>query len=115
MAGGFTLGAANPKALRKDEKVPPGAVVLTLVPASYWGFADRGLVREGMAADLVVFDPDTIAHCREFLDSVKSRKRPSGDVEIGYHSTLPTLLGIHAIREGRTFKYDAAAHKAIAI
>jgi predicted dehydrogenase len=60
-------------------------------------------------------DPDTIAHCREFLDSVKSRKRPSGDVEIGYHSTLPTLLGIHAIREGRTFKYDAAAHKAIAI
>jgi N-acyl-D-aspartate/D-glutamate deacylase len=35
--------------------------MLTLVPASYWGFADRGLIREGMAADLVVFDPDTIA------------------------------------------------------
>jgi predicted dehydrogenase len=60
-------------------------------------------------------DPDTIAHCREFLDSVKSRKRPSGDVEIGYHSTLPTLLAIHAIREGRSFKYDAAAHKAVAV
>ena len=60
-------------------------------------------------------DPDTIAHCREFLDSVKSRKRPSGDVEIGYRSTLPTLLGIHAIREGRTFKYDAQAHKAVAV
>jgi N-acyl-D-aspartate/D-glutamate deacylase len=29
--------------------------------ATMWGFADRGLVREGMAADLVVFDPDTIA------------------------------------------------------
>jgi N-acyl-D-aspartate/D-glutamate deacylase len=35
--------------------------MLTLVPASQWGFADRGLLREGMAADLVVFDPDTIA------------------------------------------------------
>jgi N-acyl-D-amino-acid deacylase len=35
--------------------------MLTLVPASYWGFADRGLLREGLAADLVVFDPDTIA------------------------------------------------------
>jgi N-acyl-D-amino-acid deacylase len=35
--------------------------MLTLVPASLWGFADRGLIREGMAADLVVFDPDTIA------------------------------------------------------
>src|SRR5262245_56615757 len=35
--------------------------MLALVPATYWGFADRGLVREGFAADLVVFDPDTIA------------------------------------------------------
>ena len=35
--------------------------MLTLVPATYWGFADRGLLREGMAADLVVFDPDTIS------------------------------------------------------
>jgi N-acyl-D-amino-acid deacylase len=34
--------------------------MLTLVPATYWGFADRGLIREGMAADLVVFDPDAI-------------------------------------------------------
>jgi N-acyl-D-amino-acid deacylase len=35
--------------------------MLTLVPASYWGFTDRGLVREGYAADLLVFDPETIA------------------------------------------------------
>jgi N-acyl-D-amino-acid deacylase len=35
--------------------------MLTLVPATYWGFADRGLIRPGMAADFVVFDPDTIA------------------------------------------------------
>ena len=60
-------------------------------------------------------DPDTIMHTREFLDCVKSRKRPSGDVEVGYHSSLPTLLAIHAIREGRTFKYDSQAHKAVAV
>jgi N-acyl-D-aspartate/D-glutamate deacylase len=35
--------------------------MLTLVPATLWGFHDRGLLREGMAADFVVFDPDTIA------------------------------------------------------
>ena len=29
-------------------------------PASLWGFTDRGLVAEGMVADLNVFDPDTI-------------------------------------------------------
>ena len=34
--------------------------MLTYDTATHWGFADRGLVREGFAADLVVFDPETI-------------------------------------------------------
>ena len=34
--------------------------MLTLEPALAWGFADRGLLREGMAADLNVFDPKTV-------------------------------------------------------
>lgn len=33
---------------------------LTYDIATQWGMHDRGLVREGMNADLVVFDPDTI-------------------------------------------------------
>jgi N-acyl-D-aspartate/D-glutamate deacylase len=35
--------------------------MITLAPATAWGFSDRGLVREGMRADLNVLDPDTIA------------------------------------------------------
>jgi N-acyl-D-aspartate/D-glutamate deacylase len=35
--------------------------MLSFEPATHWGFLDRGLVREGMAADLLVFDPETIA------------------------------------------------------
>ena len=35
--------------------------MLSFDTATMWGFSDRGLVREGMAADFVVFDPDTIA------------------------------------------------------
>jgi N-acyl-D-aspartate/D-glutamate deacylase len=35
--------------------------MITLAPALAWGFSDRGLVREGMVADLNVFDPATIA------------------------------------------------------
>ncbi len=34
---------------------------LTFVPASHWGMAGRGLLREGYVADLVVFDPETVA------------------------------------------------------
>ncbi|MGE3356786.1 MAG: amidohydrolase family protein, partial [Acidimicrobiia bacterium] len=34
---------------------------LTSMPAAVWGFHDRGLVREGLVADLCIFDPDTIA------------------------------------------------------
>jgi N-acyl-D-amino-acid deacylase len=35
--------------------------MLSFEPATHWGFADRGLIREGMAADMLVFDPETIA------------------------------------------------------
>jgi len=34
---------------------------ITFVPATYWGMHNRGLLRQGYAADVVVFDPDRIA------------------------------------------------------
>ena len=54
-------------------------------------------------------DPSTVAHLRNFLDCIKSRERPATDIEIGFNSTLPCLLAILAIREGRSFTWDGAA------
>jgi N-acyl-D-amino-acid deacylase len=35
--------------------------MLTLAPARAWGFHDRGLIREGLVADINVIDPATVA------------------------------------------------------
>ena len=34
--------------------------MLTQQPADAWGFNNRGLLKEGFAADVIVFDPDTV-------------------------------------------------------
>lgn len=47
---------------------------LTFVPASLFGLYDRGLIQPGMAADLMVFDPDTIAP----LEPEEASDLPSG-------------------------------------
>ncbi len=46
------------------------------------------------------------AHARNFLDCVKSREKPLTDVETGFYSTLPLLLGVLAVRHNRMFTWD---------
>jgi len=45
---------------RQEFTLEEAVRMLTLAPAMAWGFADRGLLREGMAADINVFDPDRV-------------------------------------------------------
>ncbi len=45
---------------RQDFTLEEAVRMLTLDPATAWGLAGRGLVREGYVADLAVFDPDTV-------------------------------------------------------
>jgi N-acyl-D-aspartate/D-glutamate deacylase len=41
---------------------------MTRLPAKRVGLSDRGVVREGAFADMVVFDPDTIADTATYAE-----------------------------------------------
>ncbi len=45
-------------------------------------------------------------HSRNFLDSVKSRKLPTSDIEIGHRSTTTALLGNVALRSGKRIVWN---------
>jgi predicted dehydrogenase len=48
----------------------------------------------------------TVAHTRNFLDCIKSRQQPVAHIDIGFHSSLPCILGLMSIRQGHTFAWD---------
>ncbi|MGH8793167.1 MAG: N-acyl-D-amino-acid deacylase family protein [Stackebrandtia sp.] len=64
---------------------------MTSRPARRLGLADRGLVREGFAADLALFDPDAVADAATFDEP---RRQPLGIPYV-------TVNGGFAIDEGR--------------
>ncbi len=74
--------------------------MLTLVPATLWGFHDRGLLREGMAADLMVFDPDTIAaEMPEVVDDLPAGARRLVQRTKGISATI--VNGEVLLRDGK--------------
>jgi len=54
-------------------------------------------------------DEGTDLHTRNFLDCVKSRRKPVCDMEIGFYSTLPCLLALMSIRQGHSFAWDGTS------
>ncbi|HEY7368286.1 MAG TPA: D-aminoacylase [Thermoanaerobaculia bacterium] len=73
--GSHPRGAGTyPRVLSKyvrEEKLltlPEAIHKMTAMPAARLKLADRGLVREGYAADLVLFDPETVADKSTFAD-----------------------------------------------
>jgi predicted dehydrogenase len=54
-----------------------------------------------------------VAHARNFLDCVKSRKRPNADVEEGHRSAVMCHLGNISTRLGRSLRWDAAKEQVV--
>jgi N-acyl-D-aspartate/D-glutamate deacylase len=81
---------------------------LTKVQADLFGFADRGVLREGMAADIVVFDPKTVASgpLRRVRDFPADAERLTADQPIGMHHLF--VNGTHVIADG-ALQQDAVA------
>ena len=48
-------------------------------------------------------------HWRNFLDCIKTRKRPASDIEIGHHSTTTAILGNMAYRSKLRLDWDSQA------
>ena len=79
---------------------------LSQVQAELFGFADRGVLREGYAADLVVFDPDTVAPgpLRRLHDFPAGAERLTADQPEGMRHLL--VNGQPVIRDGELVAGD---------
>jgi N-acyl-D-aspartate/D-glutamate deacylase len=68
--------------------------------AQIWGLANRGLLRDGMAADVVVFDPDTIARGDEL---------PANDMPEGGMRYVRSARGVDTVIVNGELVYSNAA------
>jgi len=57
--------------------------------------------------------PDFNHHARNFIDCVKDRKQPAGDIEAGHLSTVLCHLGNIVARTKRTIRYDGKAERVL--
>ena len=84
---------------RQEFTLEEAVRMITLAPALAWGFADRGLLRPGMVADLNVFDPATVGPAVPTL--VNDLPGGGRRLEQRSHGFLATLVnGQVTVRDG---------------
>jgi len=71
---------------------------------------DAKTVTAGPELEMVV--TATTLHVKNFLECVKSREQPVSEPEVGFYATLPCVLAIRAMREGRAIGWETSTMKA---
>lgn len=76
---------------------------MTGLPASILGLFDRGLIKEGFKADLVIFDPKTIKDTATYENA---RQYPEGIDHVMVNGEIIVKNGQHlGILNGHILKY----------
>jgi len=79
---------------------------MTSLPAQTFGFRDRGMVREGLAADLVIFDENTIGDQATF---VAPHQFPTGISHVMVNGEVVLADGsMTAVRPGAALRGQAS-------
>jgi N-acyl-D-amino-acid deacylase len=91
---------------RKVISLPEAIRKMTSLPAQQFKFAERGLIKEGFAADLVVFDPAKVADPATFE---KPHAYATGIPHVLVNGTLVIRAGEHThARPGKPLPLDDA-------
>ena len=99
---GGTRAAPTPQYLSEQEAVlPPWK--------RQWSGPSQARVM-GMRAGT---SDQNLSHIRNFLDCMRSRKRPNSDIELGHLSTAMCLLGNVSYRTGHKLAWDAAKEECV--
>ena len=84
---------------RQAFSLEEGVRMLTLEPATAWGLHDRGLLREGLAADIAVFDPDRVApEMPEVVNDLPAGARRLRQKAAGFRASI--VNGTVVLRDG---------------
>ena len=74
--------------------------------------SDKKLLDEPLKPGAIqVYDGRPTSHMANFMECIKSRKRPIADVEIGASSVIVCHLGVIALQTGKKLKWDPKARR----
>jgi predicted dehydrogenase len=95
---------------KKVEAAPAGAEVIEhgiTTGASYATTNEMPYRGPGEKVEVANVEDPTLAGCRAFLHSVRTKERPIADVRVGYASAIATVIGNRALYEERSYPIPA--------